>query len=104
CATSSNACQPPAALRITKHCCRGTARQLLSRLPENKPRPGGRDLWSAYVTFLRYIRLHGARQELITEPSGKYLISEIAARWGFWTPGIFCNYYKELFGETPTAT
>lgn len=56
------------------------------------------------VTFLRYIRLHGARQELITEPSGKYLISEIAARWGFWTPGIFCNYYKELFGETPTAT
>ncbi len=56
------------------------------------------------VTFLRYIRLHGARQELITEPPGRFLISEIAAHWGFWTPGIFCTYYKELFGETPTAT
>ncbi|MNZ30683.1 transcriptional regulator EutR [compost metagenome] len=56
------------------------------------------------VTFLRYIRLHGARHELLSSPPGKYLISEIAARWGFWHSGMFCTYYKMLFGETPSTT
>lgn len=56
------------------------------------------------VTFLRYIRLHGARHELLTSPAGKLLISEIAAHWGFWHLGMFGTYYKDLFGETPSAT
>lgn len=56
------------------------------------------------VTFLRYVRLHGARYEFLTSPPGKLLISEIAAHWGFWHLGMFCTYYKELFGETPSST
>src|SRR5690606_17222228 len=49
CATSSNACQQHRTLRTTKRCCLGTARRLLLLLPENKSRPGGRGLWSAYA-------------------------------------------------------
>ncbi|SDR77701.1 transcriptional regulator, AraC family [Halopseudomonas litoralis] len=56
------------------------------------------------VAFLRYIRLHGARQELLTTPPGRVLISEVAARWGFWHMGMFGTYYKALFGETPSVT
>lgn len=56
------------------------------------------------VSYLRYIRLHGARQMLLVTPPGKLLISEIAARWGFYHSGMFCTYYKLLFGETPSAT
>lgn len=55
------------------------------------------------VTFLRYVRLHGARQEILAA-SGSELISDIAARWGFWHLGMFGTYYKALFGETPSAT
>jgi AraC family ethanolamine operon transcriptional activator len=32
------------------------------------------------------------------------MISEIAAHWGFWHLGMFSSYYKDLFGETPSAT
>ncbi|MEJ6655746.1 MAG: helix-turn-helix domain-containing protein [Pseudomonas sp.] len=56
------------------------------------------------VAFLRYIRLHGARQDLLSTPHGKVLISEIAARWGFWHTGMFAIYYKALFGESPSVT
>nr|MBO2512084.1 hypothetical protein [Gammaproteobacteria bacterium] len=56
------------------------------------------------VTFLRYLRLHGARHELLTSPPGTLMISEIAAHWGFWHLGMFSSYYKDLFGETPSAT
>lgn len=56
------------------------------------------------VTYLRYIRLHGARHELITSSPGSSLISDIAANWGFWHLGMFSNYYKQLFGETPSST
>ncbi|WXL26737.1 helix-turn-helix domain-containing protein [Ectopseudomonas mendocina] len=56
------------------------------------------------VTFLRYIRLHGAHRELLTSTPGELLISEIAAHWGFWHLGMFSAYYKDLFGETPSTT
>jgi AraC family ethanolamine operon transcriptional activator len=56
------------------------------------------------VTFLRFIRLHGAHHELLTSPPGKFLISEIAAHWGFWHLGMFSSYYKDLFGEPPSNT
>lgn len=37
----------------SKRCCRGTARPLLPQLSENKPRAGGRGLWSAYGARIR---------------------------------------------------
>ncbi|MCY1265588.1 Helix-turn-helix domain protein [compost metagenome] len=54
------------------------------------------------VTFLRYLRLNGARQDLLS--SDALTIGEIAARWGFWHMGMFASYYRQLFGETPSAT
>ncbi|MNJ44097.1 transcriptional regulator EutR [compost metagenome] len=56
------------------------------------------------VTFLRYIRLHGIRQELLSMLPGQHFINEVAARWGFWHLGMFSTYYKQLFGETPSDT
>lgn len=55
------------------------------------------------VTFLRYVRLHGARKELLqSKPTDS--VSKIACNWGFWHMGMFSLYYKGLFGETPSAT
>ncbi|MBK5001931.1 helix-turn-helix domain-containing protein [Pseudomonas sp. S31] len=56
------------------------------------------------ISYLRYIRLHGARQMLLACAPGAQPIFEIAAHWGFYHSGMFGSYYKQLFGETPTAT
>lgn len=55
------------------------------------------------VVFLRYIRLNGAKQEIINT-NGIILINDIAQNWGFWHMGMFSNYYKQLFGELPSQT
>lgn len=55
------------------------------------------------VTFLRYVRLHGARKDLLMAgPEGS--VNRIACKWGFWHMGMFSAYYKALFGELPSAT
>ena len=56
------------------------------------------------AAYLRYIRLHGARHELLSNCQEKCLISDVAAHWGFWHLGMFSHYYKALFGETPSVT
>ncbi len=56
------------------------------------------------VTFLRYLRLNGAHRELLTADPAIMMVSDIAARWGFWHMGMFSTYYKELFGELPSRT
>ncbi len=55
------------------------------------------------ATFLRYVRLHGARKDLLRAAPSES-VSSIACRWGFWHMGMFSCYYKALFGETPSAT
>lgn len=55
------------------------------------------------VTYLRYVRLNGARVELIASDEPPR-ISEVAARWGFWHMGMFSVYYRGLFGERPSET
>ncbi|CAI07358.1 probable regulatory protein [Aromatoleum aromaticum EbN1] len=55
------------------------------------------------ATFLRYVRLHGVRKELLRAgPTDS--VSSIACKWGFWHMGMFSSYYKSLFGETPSTT
>lgn len=55
------------------------------------------------TTFLRHVRLHGVRKELLSaNPSDS--VTRIACKWGFWHMGMFSSYYKRLFGETPSAT
>lgn len=55
------------------------------------------------ATFLRYVRLHGVRKELLRAGPAE-TISGIACKWGFWHMGMFSAYYKSLFGEPPSAT
>ncbi|NMF89006.1 helix-turn-helix domain-containing protein [Aromatoleum petrolei] len=55
------------------------------------------------TTFLRYVRLHGVRKELL-RATPEDSISGIACKWGFWHMGMFSSYYKCLFGETPSST
>ena len=56
------------------------------------------------VTFLRYLRLNGARHDILSASSDSRKIGEIAARWGFWHMGMFSTYYRQLFGESPSTT
>lgn len=55
------------------------------------------------ATFLRYVRLHGVRKELLRAGNDQS-VSAVAYKWGFWHMGMFSSYYKTLFGETPSAT
>lgn len=55
------------------------------------------------ATFLRYVRLHGVRKELLrADPADS--VTRIACKWGFWHMGMFSSYYKALFGELPSTT
>ncbi len=55
------------------------------------------------VVFLRYIRLNGAKQEIIIK-DGNVSINDIALNWGFGHMGMFSYYYKQLFSELPSQT
>ncbi len=55
------------------------------------------------ATYLRYVRLHGVRKELLhSAPTDS--VTRIACKWGFWHMGMFSSYYKTLFGELPSTT
>lgn len=55
------------------------------------------------VTFLRYVRLHGVRKDLL-QGGPNMSVSNAACKWGFWHMGMFSSYYKALFGESPSST
>lgn len=54
--------------------------------------------------FLRHQRLHGVRRTLLTSPAAHGVVKESALKWGFWHMGHFSREYRELFGESPSAT
>ncbi len=54
--------------------------------------------------FLRHQRLHGVRRTLLTTPPVHGVVKESALKWGFWHMGHFSREYRELFGESPSAT
>ena len=53
--------------------------------------------------YLRRLRLNVARSEL-TSAGNNDVISDIAIRCGFSHLGRFATEYRQLFGETPSAT
>lgn len=55
------------------------------------------------MEFLRTQRLKRVRDDL-REASGSTTVSGVAARWGFYQFGRFAAQYRQLFGETPSAT
>ena len=52
------------------------------------------------LTYLRALRLDGARRELMAGRS----VKEVIEHWGFWHWSRFSQDYRRLFGELPSAT
>lgn len=55
------------------------------------------------MKFLRELRLHRVRDELLLAPEGT-TVTEIALRWGFYHLGRFAQEYRALFGQSPSQT
>jgi AraC-like DNA-binding protein len=55
------------------------------------------------MEFLRTQRLKRVRDDLREAASGT-TVSDVAARWGFYQFGRFAAQYRQLFGESPSAT
>lgn len=56
------------------------------------------------VSYLRAIRLSGARRTLKTADAARDSVQDIAARWGFWHLSRFASDYRKMFGELPSET
>lgn len=55
------------------------------------------------MKFLRELRLHRVRDELLLAPEGT-TVTEVALRWGFYHLGRFAQEYRALFGQSPSQT
>jgi AraC-like DNA-binding protein len=56
------------------------------------------------VAYLRRLRLHEVRKELLAAEPGSIRVSTVAVKWGFWHFGEFSRAYKRCFGELPSRT
>ena len=54
--------------------------------------------------FIRHQRLHGVRRALLATSAEPGTVKKLALEWGFWHMGHFSQNYRQLFGESPTAT
>lgn len=63
-----------------------------------------RALGTTPLTYMRNLKLHKVRMDLITYPNDRISICETASKWGFVHMSLFSKYYKELFGECPNET
>jgi AraC-like DNA-binding protein len=56
------------------------------------------------MTYLRRLRLHRVRAELMRGCAGTVSVTAVASRWGFLHMGRFSEQYRELFGQPPSET
>ncbi|MFM0741669.1 helix-turn-helix domain-containing protein [Paraburkholderia xenovorans] len=61
-------------------------------------------LGMAPATYLRAIRLNGARRELCSASRESRSVQDVAAAWGFWHLSQFATDYRKLFGVRPSET
>ena len=61
-------------------------------------------LGMAPATYLRAIRLNGARRELSDASRESRSVQDVAAAWGFWHLSQFATDYRKLFGMRPSET
>ncbi|OBI71830.1 hypothetical protein A5663_00915 [Mycobacterium sp. E740] len=59
---------------------------------------------STPTAYLREVRLHHARRELLGADRMRTTVNQIAARWGFFHAGRFAVAYREMYGESPHVT
>ena len=55
------------------------------------------------LSYVRLVRLNGARQALL-HPTKGLQVKDVVAKWGFWHLSRFSAEYRELFGELPSET
>ena len=55
-------------------------------------------------TYMRVVRLHYARQELLSTDPAETTVTAIATRWGFLNAGRFAAEYRRVFGDLPSET
>jgi AraC-like DNA-binding protein len=56
------------------------------------------------MTYLRHLRLHRAHAVLSTADPQSVTVTSVASRWGFLHFGRFAQQYRQIFGESPSAT
>lgn len=56
------------------------------------------------ISYLRIVRLNGARLELLQKNHQQNKVADIAFNWGFLELGRFAREYKQLFQELPSQT
>ncbi|HTF34557.1 MAG TPA: helix-turn-helix domain-containing protein [Myxococcota bacterium] len=56
------------------------------------------------ATYLRRVRLNGARRVLQRKSARSATVSDVALGFGFWHLSRFAEQYKQLFGESPHET
>ena len=56
------------------------------------------------VTYLRLLRLNGARRDLVNAGVSPVHVQDVIARWGFWHFSRFSAEYKKMFNELPSET
>ena len=61
-------------------------------------------LGMAPATYLRAIRLNGARRDLSSASRESRSVQDVAAAWGFWHLSQFATDYRKLFGMRPSDT
>ncbi|MFM0213333.1 helix-turn-helix domain-containing protein [Paraburkholderia sediminicola] len=61
-------------------------------------------LGMAPATYLRTIRLNGARRDLCNASPASSSVQDVAAAWGFWHLSQFATDYRKLFGILPSDT
>lgn len=58
----------------------------------------------APTTYLRSLRLNGARRDLRRPLHSERSVAQIAMHWGFSHFGQFSQDYRQLFDELPSET
>jgi AraC family ethanolamine operon transcriptional activator len=56
------------------------------------------------VTYLRLLRLNGARRDLVNAYEKPLQVKDVVAHWGFWHLSRFSAEYKQIFNELPSQT
>lgn len=56
------------------------------------------------MAFLRQVRLHRSRADLVRNTPSETSVAAIAQAWGFQHLGRFSQYYAAAFGELPSET
>ncbi len=56
------------------------------------------------MAFLRQIRLHRVRAQLVAGEAPTTVIADVARGWGFGHLGRLASYYADTFGGRPSDT